>query len=36
MTGMVRDLEPDLKRMKAAAGAGYATATISPTGWCGR
>ncbi|WOJ90115.1 argininosuccinate lyase [Methylocapsa polymorpha] len=27
MTGMVRDLEPDLKRMKAAAGAGYATAT---------
>ncbi|WP_026608404.1 argininosuccinate lyase [Methylocapsa acidiphila] len=27
MTGMVRDLEPDLARMKAAAGAGYATAT---------
>jgi argininosuccinate lyase len=27
MTGMVRDIEPDLKRMKAAAGAGYATAT---------
>ena len=27
MTGMIRDLEPDLKRMKAAAGAGYATAT---------
>jgi argininosuccinate lyase len=27
MTGMVRDLEPDVKRMKAAAGAGYATAT---------
>jgi argininosuccinate lyase len=27
MTGMVRDLAPDLKRMKAAAGQGYATAT---------
>jgi argininosuccinate lyase len=27
MTGMARDLEPDRKRMKAAAGAGYATAT---------
>ncbi len=27
MTGMVRDLTPDEKRMKAAAGAGYATAT---------
>jgi len=27
MTGMVVDLTPDLKRMKAAAGAGYATAT---------
>jgi argininosuccinate lyase len=27
MTGMIRDLEPDLKRMKAAAGAGFATAT---------
>jgi argininosuccinate lyase len=27
MTGMVRDLQPDLKRMKAAAGAGFATAT---------
>jgi argininosuccinate lyase len=27
MTGMVRDLEPDTARMKAAAGAGYATAT---------
>jgi argininosuccinate lyase len=27
MTGMVRDMTPDLKRMKAAAGAGYATAT---------
>jgi argininosuccinate lyase len=25
--GMVRDLEPDLKRMKASAGAGYSTAT---------
>jgi argininosuccinate lyase len=25
--GMVRDLTPDLKRMKAAAGSGYATAT---------
>jgi argininosuccinate lyase len=25
--GMVRDMTPDLKRMKAAAGAGYATAT---------
>ena len=27
MTGMVRDMEPDAERMKAAAGAGYATAT---------
>ncbi len=27
MTGMVKDLTPDPKRMKAAAGAGYATAT---------
>ena len=27
MTGMIRDLQPDLKRMKAAAGAGFATAT---------
>jgi argininosuccinate lyase len=27
MAGMVRDLEPDLKRMKTAAGSGYATAT---------
>ncbi|VTZ51069.1 Argininosuccinate lyase [Methylocella tundrae] len=27
MTGMVGDLEPNEKRMKAAAGAGYATAT---------
>jgi argininosuccinate lyase len=27
MTGMVRDLEPDEARMKAAAGEGYATAT---------
>ena len=27
MTGMVRDMTPDAKRMKAAAGAGYATAT---------
>ncbi len=27
MTGMVRDLEPDAERMRAAAGAGYATAT---------
>jgi argininosuccinate lyase len=27
MTGMVRDMEPDVDRMKAAAGAGYATAT---------
>jgi argininosuccinate lyase len=27
MTGMVTDLTPDLKRMKAAAGLGYATAT---------
>lgn len=27
MTGMVDDLAPDLARMKAAAGAGYATAT---------
>ncbi len=27
MTGMVKDLKPDTKRMKAAAGAGYSTAT---------
>ena len=27
MTGMVRDMKPDAARMKAAAGAGYATAT---------
>ncbi len=27
MTGMVRDMTPDARRMKAAAGAGYATAT---------
>jgi argininosuccinate lyase len=27
MSGMVRDLTPDAKRMKAAAGAGYSTAT---------
>jgi argininosuccinate lyase len=27
MTGMVQDMEPDVARMKAAAGAGYATAT---------
>jgi len=27
MTGMVGDLEPDLARMRAAAGAAYATAT---------
>jgi argininosuccinate lyase len=27
MTGMIRDLTPDAKKMKAAAGAGYATAT---------
>ena len=27
MAGMVRDLTPDTRRMKAAAGAGYATAT---------
>jgi argininosuccinate lyase len=27
MAGMVRDMTPDQKRMKAAAGAGYATAT---------
>ena len=27
MTGMVRDMEPDAVRMKAAAGLGYATAT---------
>src|SRR6186997_3145096 len=27
MTGMVRDIQPDTERMKAAAGAGYATAT---------
>ena len=27
MTGMVRDMEPDAERMRAAAGAGYSTAT---------
>jgi argininosuccinate lyase len=27
LTGMVRDMTPDARRMKAAAGAGYATAT---------
>ena len=27
MTGMIRDLHPELKRMKAAAGAGFSTAT---------
>jgi argininosuccinate lyase len=27
MTGMVEDMTPDVKRMKAAAGAGYSTAT---------
>ncbi len=27
MTGMVRDMKPDVKRMQAAAGAGYSTAT---------
>ena len=27
MTGMIADIEPDTRRMKAAAGAGYATAT---------
>jgi argininosuccinate lyase len=27
MTGMVRDMEPDIDRMRAAAGDGYATAT---------
>jgi argininosuccinate lyase len=27
MTGMVRDMEPDVERMKAAAAAGYSTAT---------
>src|SRR5690606_28860162 len=27
VTGMVRDMEPDVRRMRAAAGAGYATAT---------
>jgi argininosuccinate lyase len=27
MTGMVRDMQPDARRMKDAAGAGYATAT---------
>ena len=27
MTGMVRDLEPDIERMAAAAGEGYSTAT---------
>ena len=27
MTGMVRDMEPDVARMKAAAGEGYSTAT---------
>ena len=27
MTGMVKDMQPDEKRMKAAAGEGYSTAT---------
>jgi argininosuccinate lyase len=27
MTGMVRDMEPDAEKMKAAAGMGYSTAT---------
>jgi argininosuccinate lyase len=27
MTGMIEDLEPDVRRMKAAAGEGFATAT---------
>jgi argininosuccinate lyase len=27
MAGMIRDMSPDLKRMKAAAGSGYAIAT---------
>ena len=27
MTGMVRDMEPDVARMRQAAGEGYATAT---------
>jgi argininosuccinate lyase len=27
MAGMVRDIEPDIERMRRAAGAGYATAT---------
>jgi len=27
MTGMVRDMTPDIERMRAAAGMGYATAT---------
>src|SRR5258705_12098517 len=35
MTGMVRDLEPDEARMKAAAGEGYATAT-DLADWLGR
>ena len=36
MTGMVEDLTPDPKRMKAAAGAATRPPPISPTGWCGR
>ena len=36
MAGMVRDLAPDLERMKAAAGAGLPPPPISPTGWCAR
>jgi argininosuccinate lyase len=32
MTGMVRDMTPDVARMREAAGAGYSTAT----GWCAR
>ena len=36
MTGMVEDMTPDPKRMKAAAGAATRPRPISPTGWCGR
>jgi hypothetical protein len=33
-TGMVRDLEPVVKAMRAAAGSAFPRRRISPTGWC--
>ncbi len=35
MTGMVRDMEPDAERMKAAAGRAIPPPPTWPTGWCG-